>query len=169
MSVEDAIAEGYATQPAGFAALETLQFDHVTFGAPVRVITGAPENKSLPLVFGGSPVEFRACEINVTPPGMSPDGPTPMRIRVDNIASLLLPYLRGAIASTTPVIVTYRAYATTDLTKPGETYSDLELRDVDLPDASAAEGTVGFREIELQAYPLATYDEQYYPTLSNNT
>ena len=167
MSVTDAIAEAYASQPAGEKTIETLEFNHVTFDAPVRVATGGLENIDLPLVLGGDPVTFLATQISVTLPGATADGPTPMKISVDNVASLLLPYLRAAVGATDPIAVTYRAYTSLDLTQPGEVIGDLELRDVDLT-AASAEGSVGFREIELQAFPLATYDEQYYPALQND-
>jgi hypothetical protein len=169
MSVIAAMEEAYATQPVGEHVIETLELDHETFDAPVRIATNTPDfaDINLPLVLDADPVAFLATQVNVTPPGMTADGPTPMRVRVDNVGSLLLPYCRAAIQSTGAISVTYRAYLASDLTQPGEVYSGLELRDVDLG-SSAAEGVVGFREIERQAFPLATYSAQYFPGLQGN-
>jgi hypothetical protein len=167
MSVTAAMEEAYAANPRGEAVIETLELDHVTFAQPVYIATGVEDDISLPPALGATAVAFKALQISVTPPGVSADGPTPMKVRIDNVSSFLLPYLRGAVASTEPITVTYRAYTTTDLTQPGEVFSGLELRDVSL-NAVSAEGAVGFKEIELQAFPLATYDEQYFPALQNN-
>lgn len=164
MSVTDALAEAYANQPAGEVVIETLQLDHITFDAPIYIATGVLDDISLPLVLSGSPILHKALQISVTPPGMGPDGPTPLKVTIDNVSSFLLPFLRLAVGATDPIGVTYRCYTTTDLSQPGDVVSGLELRDVDLGPVSA-DGTIGFREIELQAFPLATYDQQFYPAL----
>lgn len=164
MSLTEAMEEAYAANPAGEVVIETIELDHATFDDPVRIATGVEEDIDLPLTLGGDPVTFKALQISVILPGVTADGPTPMRLRVDNVSSFLLPYLRSAIQSTTPITLTYRAYTTTDLTQPGDVISGLELRDVSLS-ATSAESTVGFREIELQAFPLSTYSQDDYPAL----
>lgn len=167
MSVTDAMAEAYATQPAGEVIIDTLELDHPTFDEPVRIATGVQEDITLPLTLGGDTALFRALQISLTLPGMDADGPTPAKVRIDNVSSLLLPYIRAAIQSTDPISVVYRGYTTSDLTQPGDVIEDLELRDVSLS-PSWAEGTLTFKQVELQAFPLATYDEEHYPTLQNN-
>lgn len=164
MSLTAAIEEAYAANPAGEVVFETLELDHITFVAPIRVVVNHTDDLDLPLTLGGTPVTFTACGAAVTRPGIDDDGPTPMRIRIDNVSQLLQPYLRDAIAATNPITVTYRAYSSTDLTQPGEVIGGLEIRDVSLT-ATAAEGSVSFRQIELQAFPLRTYDQEYYPAL----
>ena len=161
------MAEAYAANPAGVSVIETVELNHVAFAEPVRVATGVQNDISLPLTLGGSVVLFKALQISVTLPGVSEDGPTPMRLRIDNVSSFLLPYIRDAVQSSEPIALIYRAYASDDLTQPGDVVSAMELRDVSLS-AVNAEATVALKEIELQAFPLATYDEQLYPALQNN-
>ena len=170
MSVTDAIKEAYAVQPADEMVYETLELDHPAFAAPVRVVTGVEENIDLPVwdeeVGAYVDVEFTAMQVSVVAPGSNEDGPTPMRLRVDNVSAFLIPYLRAATQSTAPVNVTYRAYAASDLSQPGELIDGLELRDVSVT-AAAAEASLGFKEIESQNFPLSTYDEEFYPALQS--
>lgn len=166
MTLTAAMQEAYAANPAGEIVIETLELDHVTFDRPIRIASNVEEDVSLPLTAGGSPVLFKALAVSVTLPGVSEDGPTPMRIRIDNVSGYLLPYLRAAIQSTSPIGVTYRAYTSIDLTAPGDVIDGLQLRSVDLT-ATSAEAAVGFREIEMEAFPRRTYDSTYYPALQN--
>ena len=166
VSLTAAMTEAYAANPAGVSVIETIELNHVTFAEPVRIATGVQEDISLPLTLGGAAALFRALQISVTLPGVSEDGPTPMRLRIDNVSSFLLPYIRDAVQSTEPIALTYRAYASDDLTQPGDVVTAMELRDVSLS-AVSAEATVALKEIELQAFPLATYDEDLYPALQN--
>jgi hypothetical protein len=166
-TLTEEIEKAYAANPGGEAIIETLEFDHSTFDEPARIATNIIEDIMLPLVSGGSAVLHKAIGIEVILPGMGEDGPTPMKIRIDNGSLYLLPYFRLAAQTSDPISVTYRAYTTTDLTKPGEVITGLEVRDSDLS-ATVAEASIGFREIELQAFPLATYDEQYYPALQDS-
>ncbi|EJW12729.1 Transcriptional regulator [Rhodovulum sp. PH10] len=158
--------EAYAANPAGEVVIETLELDHVGFAEPVRIASNVEDDVLLPLVAGGDPVTFRALAVAVTLPGVSEDGPTPMRVRIDNVSGLLLPYLRAAIQSTAPISVVYRAYTSADLTGPGDVIDGLQLRSVDLT-ATTAEGEVSFREVAMEAFPRATYDGTFYPALSN--
>jgi hypothetical protein len=166
VSLTAAMQEAYAANPAGVSVIETIELDHVTFATPVRIATGVQDDISLPLSLGGATALFRALQISVTLPGVGEDGPTPMRLRIDNVSSFLLPYIRDAVQSTEPIALTYRAYASDDLTQPGDVVTAMELRDVSLS-AVSAEATVALKEIELQAFPLATYDEELYPALQN--
>jgi hypothetical protein len=107
-----------------------------------------------------------ACQVSITLPGVGQDGPTPAKVSIDNVSNLLLPYLRDAVQANSPISVVYRAYTSADMTQPGDVVDGLELWDVDLT-AVSAEGTLKFRELELQAFPLSTYDQSYYPALQD--
>lgn len=167
MTMTAALEEAFAANPAGEVIFDTLEFSHVTFDTPARIVAGSDEDMMLPLELGGDPVEFKAIPVSVTPPGMTEDGMTPMRISVRDLSNYLVPYLRLAKTSTDPILVTYRVYTSLDLTEPGDVLSGFRLGDVTVT-ATEAQATVTLKEIELQAFPLATYDEQYYPVLQNN-
>lgn len=166
MSLTQAIEETYAANPAGDTIIETIELNHVTFIEPARIAVGVESDISLPTVLSGAAVVFKAIPVRVTLPGIGDDGATPMKIAIANASNFLIPYLRLAKNSTEPITVTYRAYTTRDLTQPGQVLSGFRLGSVNL-DPQWAEASVVLKEIEMQAYPLATYDEQYYPALQN--
>ncbi len=166
MSVTAAMEEAYAANPHGESVIETIELNHVAFDEPLRVASGVDEDIALPLTLGGTPVTFRAMPLQAVLPGQGEDGPTPMKLRIADINGVLTPYLEAAVQATGAIEVTYRAYTTSDLSQPGDVIGRLYLSAVD-QDGGGAEGTVTFQEIELQAFPLKTYDEQYYPMLQN--
>ncbi len=168
MSLSAALELAYAANAKGAPPIETLELDNATFAAPARIaVSGVVADVSLPLVLNGTAVLFIWCPTTVTLPGVSEDGPSPMKIRVNNITKVLLPYLRLAKQSTLPITVTYRVYAASDLTQPGQVLSGFRLRVASM-DPYSVEATVHLKEIELQAFPLPIYDEYYYPTLQSN-
>lgn len=166
MSLTEAIKLAYAANPAGETIIETIELDHVTFAAPIRVACNVHEDIDLPPADGEPAVTFTALGVDVTLTGVDDDGPTEMRVRMDLVQELLLPYLEDAVAATAPFEVTYRAYTSLDLSKPGDVISGLQLKMATLT-ATSAEATVTYPEIETQAFPLRTYDATSYPALTN--
>lgn len=164
MSLTAALQEAYAANPAGEIVIETIELNHSTFDTPARIAADCEDDISLPIVLGGSPVLFKAIPVVVTLPGFTDAGPTPMKISVKNITNYLIPYLRLAQATVEPIEVTYRAYTTLDLTQPGDELTGFRLGKINATPMDA-EATVQLKEIEMQAFPLATYDETYYPAL----
>ncbi|SEE59510.1 protein of unknown function [Rhizobiales bacterium GAS188] len=163
MAISQALQEAYASVTHDAVIYHTLAINHPTFSAPVYVIDGVEADMSLPLESGGS-VTFIATAFMVTPPGVNDSGPQPAKIRVDNVAGLLAPYLESAVLSGSPITVTYRAYTTKDLSGPGDVIPGLILRKVTLM-PSAAEGELRWEEIDLAAFPRLTYDQTLYPAI----
>lgn len=161
-----AMTEAYAANNATYRIYETVEIDHSTFDQPIRVVTGAEEDMMFPITAGGTPVLFQAVAISVTLPGSTEDGPTTAKLTISNVSSMLNDPLNAAVMSDEPIIAVYRAYTTQDLTQPGDIVGGLELWEVDLA-AGSATGTLRFKELELQAFPLPTYDEQYYPAVQD--
>lgn len=167
MSVSAALQVAYASNRKGAPPIETLELDNATFDEPARIAcSGVSADVSLPLILGDTAVLFRWCPTQVTPPGVTEEGPTPMKLRVQNVTRFLLPYLRAAKATTEPIVITYRVYLPSDLTQPQQVLTGYRLRVSNL-DAVAVEATVALREIEMQAFPLRTYDAVDYPALQN--
>jgi hypothetical protein len=153
-----AMTEAYANVPHDDYIFECLILDHITFAESIRIVANATDDTTL----GGQ--LYKAIPVSVTLPGSSEDGPTPARISIDNVSRILVTYLREAVNADSPIKVTYRAYLNSDRFTLGDEITDLELWDVEVT-ATTAEGSLRYRELELQAFPLATYDAQYYPTL----
>jgi hypothetical protein len=166
-ALTDAMIEAYAYTKTNVRIYETIELNHATFSSPIYLISGVEDDMTLPTAEGGGSSKlFKASAVNVILPGSSEDGPTPARITLDNVSGLLIEPLNGAMASDQPITVVYRAYSSEDLTKPGDIIGGLELWDVTV-DVATATGTLRYRELELQAFPLATYDETYYPAIQD--
>ncbi len=162
MTMTDTMAEAYAAWKPDVDIVETLEMDHPAFAEPVRIVTGVSDDLTL-YVPGIGDTLFRACAVDITLPGETEDGPTQAKVRVDNVSGMLRGYLKDAVQAGEAIKVTYRSYILGEV-QPGEVIDGMELWSVSLS-ATSAEGTLKFRELELQAFPLATYDQQYYPAL----
>lgn len=174
MTVQDALNEALASQPAGQYVYECVILDHVTWADPLYLIAGQEANITLPVPGVGS-VEFVATVMSLTYPGVTEDGPSPARLRISfqqvddtgEAEPFLLPFLRDATAATDPIKVSMLFYTTLDLSGPGDIITGLELRHVTLSD-TWVEGELAYRDTATQAFPLYAYDEEFYPTLQGN-
>lgn len=167
MSLTDAMQEAYAANDHSYVIIETIQLDHITFDSPVRLARNIDEDIMLPLTSGGGAVLFTALPFSAILPGQGPEGPSAMSLKISDVNGALTPYLELAVQSTTPIEITYRSYTTADLSEPGDVIDGLFLNEVQQT-AEGVTGSINFQEIELQAFPLATYDEEYYPTLQSS-
>jgi hypothetical protein len=163
-----AMEEAYAAAPADVVILHTIQLDHPSFDAPIRLVTGdegavGGETVDLTLETGAT-VTFLAMAFDVVPPGYDDDGPTPGRIRVDGVSDLLLPYLEEAATTAGTISVTYRGYRSDARFEPGDVISGLKMHSVDVT-ATSVEGQIGFDEVGSQAFPRAVYSIDDYPGL----
>lgn len=171
MAQSAALQEAYA-RARKTDVYETIELNHPTFATPVRIITGwqhpTAEDPLTPmsLPVGTGNADFIPCQVSVTPPGVDDSGPTPAKVTIDAVSDLLRTYLKGAVVSSLPITVIYRAYAVDDLSIPGDVIDGLELWEVDLTGTEAT-GTLKFKELELQAFPLMTYDSVFYPAIQN--
>src|SRR4051812_32366793 len=99
VSYSEAVARAYATAPEEEIIFETLEFQHPSFESDVRVVNDH-SNLTAGLEGTGEMVEFTACFFQFTRPeeGISSSMPE-VGIRVDNVAKILLPYIKLALQS----------------------------------------------------------------------
>lgn len=167
MTLSAALAEAYAANDVSGDLLVTLEFNHITFEAPLRFVRGTRvkdlyETVLLP-VAGNPAAEFTVVDFSCQLPGHEEGGTTKARIRVDNVSRALQEALRAAISSDQPFDVIYREYSTNDLNHP-EVYDGLRMGSVSVT-ALSASGDLFYEEIEMKAYPGRTYDLPTYPAL----
>ena len=164
MTVSDAMKEAWASVTKDKILYETVELDHISFASPIYLINSTETDRVLPLTTGGATATFVACAMNVVLPGETEDGPTQAKLQILTVASFLKGPLRDASRSEGPITVTYRAYISLTSPGPDDYLPGLLLRDVKLT-ARGAEGTLGYKAIDQQAFPLFTYDETYYPAI----
>lgn len=167
MALSTALTEAYAAVDVSGTLYDTLEFNHITLGAPLRFVRAAPdkmpgETMTLP-VPGDSAAEFTVVDFSFQRPGHDEGGTSKARIRVDNVSRILQSVLRDAISADEPFSVTYRCYSSNDINHPEE-YTGLRMSSVTVS-ALSAEGDLYYDEVELQAFPKRTYSLDLYPAL----
>ncbi len=162
-----ALEEAYANVDVTGDYLDTLEFDHVTFEAPLRFVNGTPvkglyETVVLP-VPGNANAVFTVVPFSFTRPGYEEGGSTKATLSIDNVSSVLQQALRASIASDRPFELVYRTYSTIDKNNP-EIYNGLRMGSVSVNVISAS-GDLYYEEVELKAFPRETYNLTDFPAL----
>lgn len=160
-----AMQEAYASAPRGVVIVHVLSIDNDEWDAPYHLASGIEDELGVTLE-DGSVATLTPCAFDITPPGFGDDGPTPARIRIDNVSGLLVEPFDEAIETGRPIVVTYRTFRADDLTAPGDVVAGLRLRDAALT-ATAAEAELDFEQVTDQAFPRMTYGLEEYPALWN--
>lgn len=168
-ALSDAIKEAYAVAPQGVVLLDTLEFRHASFTAPLRVVrntvdivatleSDAPEN-------GGEAVTFTRFAFDFTLPEVS-DGAAPeLVIAIDNVNRLIVESLELAVASTDALYVTYRPYLSTDLTAPQmDPPLTMTVHHIEA-DVFRVTARCGFGDILNRAFPREDYTAARFPGL----
>lgn len=181
MTLSAALREAYASGDEEGVILETVELDHASLDAAIRLARnvdsqfGDPgDTIMLPLEPGGERVEHLLCAFNLVRPGADSDGPTDGKLQIDNVSDLVHDLLKGAIGYDEEIRVSFRAYRVLPalgidaLTGPDEdVFSGLEMTDVAL-NADRAEGTVSWpdgRSQNVPTGPHAFFSRDEYPGL----
>lgn len=171
----DAIAEAYASAPTDVVLLETIELRHPDFvgedDLPVALRfvndhadlvatleAAAPMN-------GGEAVTFIRCAFEVELPDANSTGATELKLRVCNVDRELLQRARLAAKGTGRLMVTYRAFLSTDTTQPHTKPFTLTGRSVDTPDVSTVRLTCALPNLSNKRFPSEIYTPARFPGL----
>lgn len=180
MTVSVALREAYASGDDEGVVIETLEVDHASLDAAIRLVRnvdgqlGEPgETMALPIEAGGPRLAHLLCAFEIIAPGADSDGPTEGKIRIDNVSDLMHDLLKDAIGYDQANRVTIRFYRVL----PGQidrvagpdddSFSGLEMTAVELS-ADSAEGTITWpdgRQQNVPSGPNAFFDRASYPAL----
>lgn len=171
VSYSQAIAAAYATAPEDEIIFDTLELQHPTFlddegnPTPVRVV-----NDHNPLVAGletGSTVTFNPCFFKFTRPTEDSASAMPeVSLQVDNVAKILLPYLKKAVGSMIPITMIWRPYLASDLSGPHMLpVLKLTLRSV-TTNMNSVQSKAGFTNLANRRFPGNEYQSNKFPGLS---
>lgn len=165
---EEAYADALANAPVDTVIHSTLEFRHVSFTEPARVVAAQRTDLVATLepdapADGGQAVTFTAVAFDFTPPEIGENGNPELKIEIDNIGRELIEQFDAATSVPEKVEVTYRAYLSTDLTRPHYVLH-LTVTGIEC-DVFRVTATAGFGDIVNRAFPLETYTAQRFPGL----
>jgi hypothetical protein len=156
----------------GDAPWVTVELYHPTFeDGAVRFVTGRDYGDPLSATLeadaprdAGESVDFEPMAFDMIPPGMDGNGPTPARVRMDNVSGEILRIMRRTITTNEPVEIIYREFDPDDLSEPGGYVRDLFLKNVTVTGTTAS-AEIGRREVQVQAVSREVYDRARFPAL----
>lgn len=163
MAVSPALQRLYASAPAGEVVLETLEISHPLF-ATTHYITNNPTGFSATLESGAT-VDFITLPFGARLPNSDAQGNQDLGLVIDNVDREIIEELERASADpTTRIAVTYRAFASTDLSAPGSSPIALSISEVSagLP---TVEATAGRTDVLNKKFPAVLYTIQQFPGL----
>lgn len=164
-----ALAEAYASAPSSDVILHTLELNHASFSAPIRVVrdnvdhtctleSTAPHDPS-------TAVTFVAFAFDFTPPEVSDSAAPEITIAIDNVSSEIVAYIDQAAQTLTPVTVIYRPFLSGDTTVPMmDPPLQLTIKDVQA-DVFQVRCRAGYADIANRKFPNETYTSERFPAL----
>lgn len=176
ISQSEALAEAYTHAKAGDPALETIALYHSTFldgdGNPTGVYF---VNSFEPLlatiedgadIHGGEAVEFQAIPIRLVRPEETDTGaPGEVTLELDNVSREVAPYIKSALDTDEPVLMTLRVYLASDTSAPHEDPpTTLVLRGVTAT-ASTITAKFGYGDLTNRRFPRTDYSRDSHPGL----
>jgi hypothetical protein len=163
MTVTPALQRLYASAPDGAVIYETLELRHPRF-TQAYYLTNAALPFSAQLETGAQ-VDFMALPFTAQLPGANSGGTQDLTLVLDNVDRLIVDELeRAAGDPRTRIAVTYRAFASTDLSGPGADPIALSLSDVTATDTQV-QGTASRTDVLNRRYPSVLYEIGMYPGL----
>lgn len=174
-TVEEAMAEAYASNPADDPVLDTLEFHHPAFVDDFGVRTAiriVQANQAYhfrlednALLNPGEMVEFLPLPFDLTVPGFAKGQVPTMRLSISNINRLITKYLEMAIDQTDAIQVFYRPYL---LSNPDEPTINPVI-EMGLVAAKSGvfdvSGTATLSDVHNWPFPLKKYVIQRFPGL----
>lgn len=121
-TLQDAIKEAYACAPAGIVILNTLEFRHPLFTAPLRLVSDTqdwlltlePDAPADP----GEEVAFIGFGFSLDLPPVEDNAQPEAVVAIDNVSREILLEIEAAVTSASPVEMTYRPYLSDDTGGP---------------------------------------------------
>jgi hypothetical protein len=163
MAVSPEMQRIYASAPAGETVLETLELAHPLF-ARTHYITNGPLPFTATLETGAT-VDFLTLPFSAKQPNSDAGGNQDLALVIDNVDREIIEELeRASVDPTTRIAVTYRAYASSDLSAPGSTPIVLSISDVSAA-LTTVQATAGRTDVLNRRFPAVLYEVQQFPGL----
>lgn len=159
-SLSAAIKEAYASAPTDEVVYHTLTFTHPSFTVPAFVVNGFDD-----ITTGDGLGPYIALPFSLELPEVSNQAPPQMRMTVDNVSRELLYQIDRAAEEPEPIIVTYRQYLASDLSKAqNDPPLMLHLSSIEVT-ATKITGIASVQNFTNRRFPKITYRDEEYPGL----
>jgi len=165
-----AIREAYACAPVDSVIYHTLEIRHSSFATPIRVVrdfasldatleADAPQD-------GGTEVTFLGYAFDIVPPEVSTGGTPQLVIEIDNVSREILANIELAMAGTSLIEVTYRAYLSSDLSGP-QNDPPLTLTIFSISASPMRiRAVAGYADVVNKRFPAEEYTAETFPGLT---
>ena len=163
MTVSPELQRLYASAPDDGEIRETLQIFHPLF-LNSHFITNGPAAFSAQLETGEL-VEFISLPFAARQPNSDGGGQQDLALVIDNVDREIIEELeRASVDPSTPIAITYRAYAASDLTGPGSDPIELSISEV-AAGLTTVQATAGRADVLNKKFPAVLYDIAQFPGL----
>ena len=168
-ALDAAMAEAYASVPAGAVVLDTLEIFHPAFSSALRIVNDemalqARLEASAPRQ-AGETVTFLSIAFRLHPPELTPDAVPVLEVEIDATDRLIVAEIDAAVATLDPVEIVWRRYLL-DAADEGPGYV---VGGLALISASATPGRMtaqaGWPDLVNEAFPRLDYRRADFPTL----
>lgn len=163
MAVSPALQRIYASAPAKEEIWETLELAHPLFSKTWFVTNAAlPFTATLET---GAAVLFESLPFAARQPNSDSGGNQDLALVIDNVDREIMEELERANADPSiQIAVTYRVYASTDLSAPGATPIALAISEV-AAGLTTVEATAGRTDVLNKKFPAVVYEVAQFPGL----
>lgn len=163
MAVSPELQRIYASAPDRETVWETLELSHPLF-AQSHYLTNAAESFTATLETGAS-VTFITLPFAARLPNSDGKGSQDLGLVIDNVDREIIEELERASADpSTRIAVTYRAYASTDLSGPGQEPLLLSISEISAG-LVTVEATAGRADVLNKRFPAVVYTIAQFPGL----
>lgn len=171
VTMSQALAAAYASAPETEIILETFEFRHPLFDAPIRIVN---DHESLTATLEASApanaseeVEFQPCYFSLKRGAESDSGRAPeLAITIGNVSQILVPYVERLRGSRVAVECTYRPYLVSDLSGPHiDPPITLTVKTISA-DMTAVTIRAGFQMLTNKRFPGVEYTAKNFPGLT---
>lgn len=163
MTISPELERLYASAPSGEFLLETLELAHPLF-AQTHFVTNHAQAFDATLETGEL-VTFETLPFAAKLPNSDGQGQQDLALVLDNVDRVIIEELERAIADpSNRIAVTYRCFASSDLSAPGSDPIKLSISEVSAG-LTTVEATAGRADVLNRKFPAVLYEIAQFPGL----
>lgn len=171
---EAAWAEGEACAAPGVITYETLEFQHPAFlqdgvQIPLRFVLDVEERvlgiEAGAAFDGGEMATFRPLAFEADMPTFGEQQIPECKVRIDNVARDLMPYIEEAVKVRADLKVIYRQYVDDDVSEPVYGPVEFLLTKVSVK-GTTVEGTATFTDLTNMKFPSRVFTRKEFSSLA---